>query len=116
MAWPMNFFRKKAPVKEWAKSQSYELEHAIGFMDAPFFRELFAEVLAGRRKLSAGFRDETMLREFFAGSAQAFDRFLDHISGKTCLEIGPCVASQIADWDCAGRLIVIEPLIEPIEA
>ena len=100
--------------KQWAASQKYELEHAIGFMDAPFFRGLIKDIQSGKHKLSTGYRDESMLREFFGGSRQEYEDLVSHIAGRTCLEIGPCVASQIAGWDNASKLIVVEPLLEAI--
>ncbi|HEX5478034.1 MAG TPA: hypothetical protein VFX09_09275 [Burkholderiales bacterium] len=114
--------RFKLPVptpsarKTWQASQQYELEHAIGFMDAPAFRELHLEFRSGKRNLSAGYRDALVLKEWFAGSTAEFDSFVEHLKGSTCLEIGPCVASQLTGWDVTSERHVVEPLLEPIEA
>jgi hypothetical protein len=103
-------------AKTWEQSQRYELEHAIGFMDSAFFREHFRNLKSGHYNISTGYRDALLMSEFFGSSEEAFENFQHHITGKTCLDIGPCVASQITGWDVAKTRIAIEPLLEPIEA
>lgn len=110
-------WRKAKPLhKSWEASQSYELEHAIAFMNEPSFRDHHSALIAGKLNVSAGFRDSLLMAEFFGGSPKDLDAFLDHVTGRTCLDIGPCVASQIAGWDVAKERIAIEPLLEPIVA
>jgi len=114
----MRIFRRlrQAPTarKTWEASQKYELEHAIGFMESPSFRSHHRDLMAGRLNVSAGHRDELMLKESFGGSPEDFERFLTHIPGRACVDIGPCVASQIAGWDVARVRYAIEPLLDPI--
>lgn len=116
----MRLFRRQRqadPVlKTWEFSQKYELEHAIGFMDSPSFRGHHRDLAAGRLNVSAGHRDELMMKEFFGDSPEVFESFLSHIAGRACLDVGPCVASQIAGWDVARVRYAIEPLLEPILA
>jgi hypothetical protein len=111
----MKLFSRQ-PKKGWEQSQRYELDHAIGFMDSPFFREHFTNLKSGRYNISTGYRDALLLSEFFADSDMLFTEFQEHITEKTCLDIGPCVASQITGWDVARARIAIEPLLQPIEA
>jgi hypothetical protein len=108
-------FAGKASNKTWASSQDYELEHAIGFMKEPFFRQLHAEWKAGKLNASTGHRDALMLSEFFGKSREEADKFFNHIAGKTCLDIGPCVFSPLSTWDVAGTRFAVEPLLQPIE-
>lgn len=116
----MNLFRwtsrdKPAAPKTWDASQEYELEHAIGFMKEPFFRQLHADWREGKLRVSEGYRDTLMLSEFFAGSLRLADAFFSEIRGKSCLDIGPCVYSPLASWDVAGKRYAVEPLLKPIE-
>jgi hypothetical protein len=117
----MGLFRRTAnkvgsSAKVWVDSQKYELEHAIGFMDAPFFRQLFAETKAGKLNLSTGHRDSLMLKEFFGGARAQFDQFVAHITDKSCLDVGPCVLSPLSAWDVAKQRFAVEPLVPSIEA
>ena len=64
--------------------------------------------------MSLGYKDDLTLREFFAGDDGRWQSFVSHIAGKSVLEIGPCVASQLSTWDVAASRYIIEPLYEPI--
>ncbi|MFN7906413.1 MAG: hypothetical protein ACK5P5_14625, partial [Pseudobdellovibrionaceae bacterium] len=119
----VNFYEsKKASIlpavkKTWGVSQAYELKHAIGFMQEPHFGALFKDHISGKLNVSTGYKDTIILNEFFAGENQDVEwkKFLEHISGKICVDIGPCVYSPLATWDVAGKRIAIEPLFEPID-
>jgi hypothetical protein len=100
--------------KDWAASQEYEMKHAIEFMDTDSFRNLHREVLQGRTRASTGYTNDVMLKEFFEGSAEKWQGFVEHIRGKTCVDVGPCVLSPLAGWDIAGARHVIEPLYPKI--
>lgn len=103
------------PAKTWEISQNYELEHAIVFMDTPDFRDLANSFHRGDCNMSNGFANELTLREFFGSSRAEWDKFVAHLAGKNCLEIGPCVLSPLAAWDVAAERHVVEPLLPPIE-
>jgi len=103
------------PVKSWAASQSYELNHAILFMETPEFRQLAEATHRGDFNASKGYASDMLLREFFGGDEKEWDRFVGEIRGKACLEIGPSAYSPLACWDVASERHVIEPLYQPIE-
>jgi hypothetical protein len=107
---------QKPLQKTWDVSQRYELDNALAFMDSAEFRKLHEDARAGRLDLAAGYLDASMLSEWFDDSPEAFHELARHIAGRTCLEIGPCVASQMIGWSVAGARHVVEPLIGPIEA
>lgn len=90
------------------------MDHAREFMDTDFFRKLHSDVVSGKRRMSEGYKDETLLREFFGDSTEAWQEFVEHIRGKRCLDIGPCVMSPLAAWDVAGQRHVVEPLYPKI--
>lgn len=114
----MRFFRRRphehSASKTWEASQRYELEHAIVYMDSPQFRSHHADLVSGKLNVSSGYRDQLMLREFFGDSSADFEHFLSHVKARVSLDIGPCVASQIAGWDVAAVRYAIEPLLDPI--
>lgn len=112
--WPFQKINPARSPKTWEASQQYELRHALSFMDSQFFRHLHADYASGKRNVSVGFRDPLVLQEWFSDSTVAFDEFISHIAGRVCLEIGPCVASQMSGWDVARERHVIEPLLDPI--
>ena len=103
------------PKKTWQVSQDYELDHAVGFMDSPDFRALAASVHNGELNISKGYVNDLMLKEFFANDRAEWNRFVDHITGKRCMEIGPCVVSPLAGWVVAAERHVVEPLYRQID-
>ena len=76
-------------------------------MQEPYFAALYESFRSGRLKASLGHRDPLLMREFFADSEEEFRSFIGHISGRACLDIGPCVSSFIAAWDTAGARYVV---------
>jgi len=102
--------------KTWDISQDYELKSAIGFMQSPPFQKYYKGLLSGKLNISVGHRDDLILREFFGGSAKAFDNFVKHLKGRTTLDIGPCVSTPTYAWDTAAKRYAIEPLYKPIVA
>jgi hypothetical protein len=104
-----------AHKKTWAEAQKYELEHAYGFMQEPFFIDLFAQMNRGELQSSTGYLNELLLSEFFSNSRDDWRSFLESIQGKTCVDIGPCVFSPLPTWDGIGQAIAIEPLGEKIK-
>lgn len=104
----------EAKTKNWGASQEYEMHHAREFMDTDSFRKLHADVVSGKCRVSNGYKNATLLREFFADSTEDWQKFVEHIRGKSCLDIGPCVMSPLAGWDVAGQRHVVEPLYPQI--
>ncbi len=103
-------------TKTWELSQDYEFEHAYRFMDSEAFRKIHDDLVNGRLRVSEGKTNELMLQEFFESSLEEWHTFVAHITGKTCLDIGPCVLSPLAAWDVAAARHIVEPLHEKIEA
>lgn len=106
-----------APVvkKEWSRSQDYEWNAAKEFMETTFFHQIAAEFSSGDLKFSRGYRDTSLITEFFAGSNLEYENFLEDIKGKSCLDIGPCISSPLSQWDHTGESFIIEPLIDKVE-
>lgn len=102
--------------KSWEASQDYELKNAIAFMEGDFFKSLFSDLMSGRRNVSMGYKDELLMREFFGDEDAAWTEFLQHITKKRVMEIGPCVASELASWDIAAERYIVEPLYGQIAA
>ncbi len=67
---PSNGGESGSDGKNWGASQEYEMDHAREFMDTEFFRKLHSDVVSGKRRVSDGYQDETLLREFFGNSTQ----------------------------------------------
>ncbi|OYQ66047.1 hypothetical protein B9G53_05680 [Pseudanabaena sp. SR411] len=102
-------------AKTWEISQNYEFKYAIAFMNTPDFRTLAKSVHDGEMNISTGYVNNLILNEFFAGEEALWHEFVNQISGKTCLEIGPAVLSVLSTWDVVQESHVVEPLIEQIE-
>lgn len=102
-------------AKSWESAQKFELDHAIGFMQQDFFRELHRDTVSGKLKISTGYVNELMLKEFFGGDLAAWKGFTAFIGGKACLDVGPCVYSPLACWDTASQRYGIEPLFEAVD-
>ena len=103
------------PSKSWSGSQQYELEHAIGFMQSDMYRRQHQDLISGRMTMSNGYFNELILGEFFENSKVELGEFVEHVRGRSVLDIGPCVMSPLATWDVASERIAIEPLFPPIE-
>jgi hypothetical protein len=102
-------------LKTWQSAQSFELDHAIGFMKAPSFRRLHADTVSGNLRASQGHFSELLVSEFFDGDRSRWDDFAAFLSGKHCLDVGPCVYSPLACWDQAAERHAIEPLFEGVD-
>ena len=76
-------------------------------MDSEFFKDRAREIHSGQRNASAGFIDEDLLKEFFDNNKVIFQDSLSHISDKTCLDIGPCVATPMKSWDVTDKRMVL---------
>ena len=101
-------------MKTWKNSQKYELDHAIEFMKTEYFVKLLAQHRSGLLKSSNNCIKKLLLKEFFCDNIYEWKNFLDHISGKYVLEIGPCCYSIFADIDEPQEKIIIEPLAAQI--
>jgi hypothetical protein len=53
---------------------------------------------------------KSVVSEEFFENREEWDRFVQHIEGKTCLEIGSGPAGAIVRWYWAGKRIIIDPL------
>jgi len=105
---------EQLPKKTWANAQDYELRHAIGFMQEDHFQNLFAQFKRGDLMMSKGQVNPLILKEFFSNDFGVWQRFADFVTGKRCMDIGPCVFSPLATWDLCGERIAVEPLGAPI--
>ena len=99
---------------DWSDAQRFELHHAIQYMQTPGFAATVDTLNSLEKNASTGYVDPLMLKEFFASDHSIWLQFVDHIRGKTTLEIGPCIATQLSLWDIANRRIVIEPLYNQV--
>lgn len=103
--------RAAAPCRlTWDAAQRYELDSAITFMQAEAFREVLRTVNDPAKRISRGHRDPLMFKEFFANDESLWNEFVEHITDKSVMEIGPCVATAISTWDVARCRYVVEPL------
>ena len=96
--------------RQWTDAQKYEFEHAIHFMNSDSFKLVINEINDPNNLVSKGFVDSLTLKEFFGNDINQWHDFVKHITGKAVLEIGPCVASQLSQWDVASERYVVEPL------
>lgn len=108
--------KPEGEAKTWEVSQDYEFEHAYHFMDSEAFRKIHDDLVNGRLRVSEGNTNELMLQEFFDKSLDEWSAFVEHITGKTCLDVGPCAISPLGSWDVASSRHIIEPLHEKIAA
>jgi hypothetical protein len=95
------------PPKTWETSQDYELRHAIAYMNTDEFRSVIS---------SDTEYGKLMVRQFFDRDERLWEEFKTAVSGKTGIDIGPCIWSPLASWDFLSRRIAIEPLGEKTKA
>jgi len=101
--------------KTWSDSQEYEMNNAIRSMGKENFKGIYKDFLSGDLYISKGhIPDDLMLKEFFDNSQENWAEFTNHITGKVCLEIGPCLISALTYWDVVSERHVIEPLYPKI--
>ncbi|MFK0335614.1 hypothetical protein ACIQUB_31430 [Rhizobium sp. NPDC090275] len=98
----------------WNDAQKFELKHALAFMDHPGFKEWVSRFDDPQFLVSNGFRDKYFVAEFFGGDDTLAAEFFDHVTGKTVLDVGPCVFSPTSVWDVAAKRIIIEPLYDEV--
>ncbi len=102
--------------KTWDNSQQYEWQATEDFMKTQSFQELARDIHSGKLAISNGYRDSRIIAEFFQSDSDEYERFLLKIAGSTCLDIGPCVASPLSQWDHVANKFIIEPLAPRVEA
>jgi hypothetical protein len=102
------------PARQWIDAQKWELNNAIQFMNSEFFTSVINLINDPNNLISKGYVDPLMLKEFFRDDIDQWNNFVQHIRGKSVLEIGPCVASQLSLWDVASERYVIEPLYNEV--
>jgi len=108
-------FRKTVSTK-WTAAQKFEFRHAKKFMNAIDTQSLLKRINSPDFRVSSGYTDPSIVEEFFGGSITDWEQFVRHITDRTVLEVGPCIASQIAGWDVAKSRLAVEPLYEKISA
>jgi len=108
-------FRKTVSTK-WTAAQKFEFRHAKKFMDAMDTESLLKRINSPDFRVSSGYTDPSIVEEFFGGSIADWEQFVRHITDRTVLEVGPCIAPQIAGWDVAKSRLAIEPLYEKISS
>jgi hypothetical protein len=105
------------PAKTWEASQQYEWDATIKFMSTSEFKELALRIRDdSSQRISNGYSPRLTITEFFGGSDSEWHEFVNHISGRKCLEIGSCTASILSGWDTAAKRFVIEPLADKVSA
>jgi hypothetical protein len=106
-----------SPSKTWEASQQYEWDATVKFMSTPEFKDMALRIRDDDTlKISNGYSPKLTITEFFGGSESEWLRFVNHISRKNCLEIGPCTASVLSGWDMAAERFVVEPLAEKVSS
>lgn len=104
----------KLSHKSWLIAQDFEFKHARQFMNRQCTRDLLERINSSANLVSRGWVDESLLKDFFGGSLDEWQLFLQHITDKNVLEVGPCIAAQVANWDVARNRFAIEPLYDKI--
>jgi len=98
-------------TKTWGDSQEYEMKNAIKAMNKTHFKSIYKNFIDGKLSISKGYiANNTTLKEFFDDSQENWFKFINYVSGKVCLEIGPCIVSELVCYDVASERHVIEPL------
>jgi hypothetical protein len=110
-----NFLGKNVK-KSWAGAQNYELIAAFEYMQTNFFKEVHKKSTQPSDKISNGYFDETMTKEFFQSDKKQWDAFVEHMKGKNCLDVGPCIASPWRRFDIASTRYAVEPLFTEVDA
>jgi len=95
---------------KWDDAQKYEFSSAVEFMHGDFFKTVLGTINDEANKVSRGYIDELMFKEFFGADKRLWIDFVEHITDKTVMEIGSCVATLLSTWDVAACRYVIDPL------
>lgn len=102
---------------DWADAQNFEYGHAIAYMhDNPAYVSAMEELRSDDSLLSKGYANETFVMEFFNSDKSEFAKFVQHITNKAALDVGPCIFSPLSLWDVASNRFVIEPLYDAVVA
>ena len=111
-----NRLREKSSqqINPWESAQLWELGNSIQYMNQHSFADALEHVNNPKFQASTGFIDDADLNEFFSGSREIWIQFMQQITGKRVMEIGPCLLAKIAYWDVASERIAIEPLFDEI--
>lgn len=102
--------------KTWDRSQDYELNCAVNFMDIQYYKDYLErdkEIFEGKIK---GLNTPCFMSEFFKDDDNLLRQFIDYTTGKICLEIGPSVGPLISSFWWTKRNYIIEPLLDKIVA
>jgi len=105
---------KGAKEKSWSLAQEYEWKATVEFMATDSFGTLARNTNLGSFLSSNGYRDSWIINEFFGGVASEYDSFLESIRDKKVLDIGPCLASPLCNWDETREKFIVEPLLPKV--
>jgi hypothetical protein len=111
-----NFSKGSSSEKRltWGNAQQYEFKSAIDFMQSELFYKALLTINDKKNLISNGYRDPLLFKEFFGGNETLWNAFVGHITNKSVMEIGPCVATTLSTWDVARLRYVIDPLYNRI--
>jgi len=109
-----HFIRGRPKNSDWNAAQAYEWRATVELMSTEGFRTLAQQIYTGKFKSSTGHRDELMLGEFFGGNLDLYNSFLENIRDKKVLDVGPCLASPLSNWDETGEKFIVEPLLPKV--
>jgi hypothetical protein len=101
--------------KTWEVSQQYEWKATQEFMQTKSFSDLIENYRSNKFNSLVGYRDPSIVKEFFANSVDSYEQFLVNIVGKARLDIGPCISTPLRQWGDSDNF-VIEPLVEDVIA
>ena len=100
--------------KTWQVSQQYEWNATEEFMQTASFADLMLGYQTGKFDALSGYKDPSIVKEFFANSTERYNHFLEEIAGKARLDVGPCLATPLNQWGGGTESFVIEPLLEKV--
>lgn len=83
-------------------------------MESQAVSDLMSAIKAGSLTFQSVHRDASIVREFFDGKIALYEDFLVQVTGKSCLDIGPCIATPLTQWTHVGPRYVIEPLASQV--
>lgn len=109
-----HFITGRPKSRDWNAAQAYEWRATVEFMSTESFRTLAQQIYTGDFESSTGPRDELMLGEFFGGNLDLYNSFLEDIRDKKVLDIGPCLASPLSNWDETREKFIVEPLLPKV--
>jgi hypothetical protein len=83
-------------------AQKYELNHSRMWLKDNFKR-LYPDITDKARQ-------RAVVSEEFFTDRESWEKFISHIEGKTCLEIGSGPAGALTRWFWAGKRVIVDPL------